>query len=185
MHDKMQVRPFRFVNDEGTVECAVIRHTVAFLYIFQEKNVSNGPFVKPYVTIVANMCFLIRCYGPTIIQNGHGIGSFPDTDYKIFVAENVARRLVVKEEEIAKTRFIDRDVAERKSVLRGTYISRLSPTVFSRHKLHGFLAYNLLLVRSQGFLGVFGLDGVVLVRILVNFGTVRTDVSFLPAMMAG
>ena len=61
VHDKMQVRPFRFVNNEGTVECAIICHMVAFLYIFQVKNVSNGPFVKLYVTVVANMCFLIRC----------------------------------------------------------------------------------------------------------------------------
>ena len=41
--------------------------------------------------------------------------------YKIFVAENISRRLVVKEEQIAKARFIGRDVAERKSVLRGAY----------------------------------------------------------------
>ena len=37
MHDKMHVRPFWFVNDEGTVECAVISHTVAFLYVFRDK----------------------------------------------------------------------------------------------------------------------------------------------------
>ena len=38
------------------------------------------------------------CYGPTVTQSGHGIRSCPDTGYKLFVTENVARRLVVKEE---------------------------------------------------------------------------------------
>ena len=36
MHDKMHVKPFWSVNDEGMVERAGICHTVEFLYVFQK-----------------------------------------------------------------------------------------------------------------------------------------------------
>ena len=65
----------------------VIGHTDLDLCTFQLKDVGDGVFVKPYISIVLDVFLGMVSQCAAISMDGHGLLIFPHTGYQLEIAK--------------------------------------------------------------------------------------------------
>jgi hypothetical protein len=74
--------------------------------VFQGKNVGDGIFVEPYVTVVDDMGLHFGGKRTAVPVDCHRVFGSPYTGYQLTVAKQINRRLVVKKNHVAQLHLI-------------------------------------------------------------------------------